>query len=162
MERIGGRRRSVLGDGGAELCVCAYAGPLDLGVDLLVEGAAVAARVRGGTMEVRDFHVHLASGERLRLFGAPPRVEVFSDRRAPTEVRVAEEGAGWRAFTFVEGGPIAGVLRTRPADGTEPWLYEVSGFVDALRTLAVLHAAERLLREAETTGTAGTFPTSQP
>jgi len=149
LERIGGRRRVVVETGGAELCTCAYLGPGDGAVDLVRPEGSVAARVRGGTMPVRTFHAELATGERFRLHGGAPRLVVESDRRASTEVAVAEEAGGWRALTWRGDGGIAGVLRLRPREGAVPWAFEVPGWEEPLRALAVLHAAERWLREEE-------------
>lgn len=149
LERIGGRRRSVAETGGAGLCVCAYGGPKEATVDLLGEDGALAARITGGAMEVRDYHARLASGERLRVLGAPPALTVLSDRRAETAVEVLEEAAGARSFTWRREGGIDGVLRVFPARGAEPWTLEVPGWADPLRVLAALLAAERLVREIE-------------
>ncbi|MCK6480150.1 MAG: hypothetical protein HUU06_12935 [Planctomycetaceae bacterium] len=150
LERTGGRRRSVVEAGGAELCTCVYLGPGEGGVDLVAGRGPPAATVRGGRMEVRDFLVTLSGGEGIRVLGEPPLLDVLSDRRARTRVAVAEEAGGRRSFTWERDGWIAAVLRTVPSAGAEPWVLEVPGWEDPIRGLAVLHAAERLLRERET------------
>ncbi len=152
LERIGGHRRSVVEAGGAPFCVCAYLGPQDAGVDIVGEDGVRAARILGGTMEVRDFHARLASGEWIRVLGAPPVLTVLSDRRAETTVEVAEESGGARSFTWRRDGGIDGVFRTFPAAGAEPWTLEVPPWEDPLRVLAALQAAERLVREIEVAG----------
>jgi hypothetical protein len=139
----------VVEAGGTALCLCAYLGPRDGAVDVVEPEGAVAASIRGGTMAVRTYGATLSSGERLRLHGGPALVAVESDRRAPTEVAVAEEAGGWRAFTWRRDAGVAGVLRLRPLDGAAAWTLEVPGWEEPLRALAILHAAERLLREAE-------------
>ena len=149
LERIGGRRRSVVEHGGALLCVCAYLGPMDGGVDLLGEDGLPAATIRGGAMAVRDYHARIGSGESLRVFGEAPLLVVHSSGRAPTEVVVAEEAGGRRTLTWRRDGGIDGVLRIVPANGSEPWTLDVPGWEEPLRALAALHAAERLLREIE-------------
>jgi len=142
----------VVEAGGAWLCVCAYMGPKEAGVDLLGEGEALLARIRGGTMAVRDYHAVLAEGERLRVWREPPTLEVLSSKHAPTAVAVAEEAGGRRSFTWTRDGAIAAVLTTVPAVGAEPWTLEVPGWEDPLRCLAVLQAAERLVAEIERNG----------
>ena len=149
LDRIGGHRRSVVEGGGPAAWVCAFLGPRDAAVDVLGEAGALAARVQGGTMEVRDYHARLASGERLRVLGAPPQFEVHSDRRAETTVEVAPEPGGARTFSWRRDGGIDAVLRTFPATPAEPWTLEVAGPADPLRCLVALLAAERLLREIE-------------
>ncbi len=149
LERIGNRRRAALETGGGTLCVCVYLGPADAGVDLALDAGEVTARVRGGAMPARDFHAALPSGERVRVFGAPPRIRAESDRRAPFEVLVEEEAGGWRRFALLERGGIGGELRTVPGNGALPWRLDVPGAGDPIRALAILHAAERLLRETE-------------
>ena len=108
-----------------------------------------AATVRGGRMPVPDFHAQLPSGERVRVLGSPPLLDALSDRRARTRVVVAEERGGVRTFTWERDGWIAAVLRTVPAAGGEPWTLEVPGWEEPIPCLAVLHAAERLVREGE-------------
>jgi hypothetical protein len=149
LERIGGRRRAVVETGGSALLLCAFLGPGEGAVDLLDPGGAVAARIRGGTMPLRAYHAETAAGERLRVHGAAPRIAVESDRRAATEVAVAEEGGGWRALAWRRDAAVAGVLRLVPLDGAVPWTLEVPGWEDPVGALVVLLAAERLLREEE-------------
>ena len=149
LERIGGRRRSVVEAGGAALCPCVYLGPGEGGVDLVAGEGPPLATVRGGRMEVRDYHAVLPGGERMRVLGEPPLLDALSDRRARTRVAVAEERDGRRVFTWERDGWILAVLRTVPGAGAEPWMLEVPGWEEPVRVLAVLHAAERLVREGE-------------
>jgi hypothetical protein len=100
-------------------------------------------------MPVRDYRARLAAGEGLRVFGGPERFTVESDRRAATEVLASCSPDGRRRFTWYMDGSVLGVLLQNPGDGGEPWRFEVSDREDPIRVLAVLHAAERLLREME-------------
>ncbi len=152
MERVGGRRRSLVDErGGAEWAVAAFLGPLEAGVDLLREGRPVA-EVRGMGLPDGGYAARIAGGEALRVAGAPPRLAVTSDRRAPTAVLVAVDGSGWRSLTWSEDGALAGVLRTLPSSGGEAWRLEIAGHVDPVRTAALLLAADRLLRERDRAG----------
>jgi hypothetical protein len=149
LEPVGGRRRAVRDAAGATAFTCAFVGPAGLAVDVLDGGESLAARIRGGAMPVPDFHVNLVAGERLRVYADGARLAVESDRRARAATLVAEEAGGWRGLTFEDSRGIAGVLRMKPLDGSEPWLLDVPSFGDPLRALAVLVAAERFLRERE-------------
>ncbi len=149
LERIGGRRRSIVETGGASVGTCAWLGPKDAGVDVEDGAGTVAARIRGGAMAVRTYHATMASGEALRVFGEAPRITVESDRKSATDVLVADAPDGWRTLTWSRDGAIGGVLRLLPAAGAEPWAFEIPGWEEPLRSLAILLAAERLLREIE-------------
>ena len=149
LERIGGRRRAVVESGGAVVAVCSWLGPRDAGVDIEDAAGAVAARIRGGAMPVRTYHAALASGESVRVFGEAPRITVESDRHSATEVLVADAPDGRRTLTWSRDGAIAGVLGLFPAAGSEPWAFEIPCWEEPLGALAILFAAERLLREAE-------------
>lgn len=143
---MAGHRRAILEAGGALLGTCAFLGPRRAGVDILLPGGGVAARVRGGTMAVRDYHARLEGGEALRVLGEPPRLEVLSDRRAATSLSVEGGGDGGRVLAWERDGGILGVLRTGPGPAT--WSLEAPDREDPIRSLAVLLAAELLLREA--------------
>jgi hypothetical protein len=145
--RIGGRRRAVVDGGGGALCVCAWLGPGAGAVDLLGAEGPPLATVRGGTFAVRDYHARMADGERLRVLGGPERFRVESDRRAATEVLAGPGPGGSAALTWLRDGSTEGVLRHFPGDGAADWTLEVPSRGDPVRALAVLLAAERLLRE---------------
>jgi hypothetical protein len=149
LERVGGRRWAVLGAGGEEFCTAAFLGPVGAGVDLLRGEGPPLATVRGGTMAVRDYHVALAGGERLRVYGGPDRWTVESDRQAATEVLRTAGSDGRRTLSWRRDGGCLALLVLSPGDPGAAPEFEVPAREDPVRGLAVLLATEGLRREEE-------------
>jgi hypothetical protein len=149
LERIGGGRRAVIGNGGRELCVVAFLGPRGLAADLLCGAGPADAEIRGSGLASPEYEVNLRGGERLRLVGTPPRLEVRSTRRAPSDLHLEDHADGTRTATWRVDGGILGILHLWPQSGGVPWRLEIPAFGEPLRSLAVLVAASSLARECD-------------
>jgi hypothetical protein len=102
-------------------------------------------------MPVPDFHVDV-SGESFRVWGAHPRFTVAREGGAQRVIAVTDSDEGWRRWSWEETtGPTA-TLSLLPTDPGEPWRMDVLPHEEPMVMLAVLHAAERLAREAELRG----------